>query len=111
MDRTLLSKIHNIYTFTGKLIDLTKAMENKNLYAILLGGKIRKNHLMEDHHLVFVVAENEKEARKLAKKKWVVEEVHVDGTQLIKRVDGYEVSLKKSSAEGSDFEINPNYSL
>lgn len=86
-------------------------MKNNNLYAILLGGKIRKNHLMEDHHLVFVVAETEKEARKKAKLKWEVEEVHVDGTQLIKRVDGYEVSLIKSTEEGSDFEIDPNYSL
>jgi len=86
-------------------------MENKNLYAILLGGKIRKNHLMEDHHLVFVVAENEKQARELAKKKWDVEEVHVDGTQLINRVDGYQIKLHKSEEEGSDFEVNPNYSL
>lgn len=86
-------------------------MENKNLYAILLGGKIRKNHLMEDHHLVFVVAENEKEARKLANNKWDVQEVHVDGTQLINRVDGYQIKLEKSDEEGSDFEVNPNYSL
>lgn len=86
-------------------------MNNKNLYAILLGGKIRKNHLMEDHHLVFVVAENEKQARKLAKKKWNVEEVHIDGTQLIRKVDGYNISLEKSNEEGSDFEVNPNYSL
>lgn len=86
-------------------------MENKNLYAILLGGKIRKNHLMEDHHLVFVVAQNEEEARKLAKNKWDVEEVHVDGTQLINRVDGYQIKLEKTDEEGSDFEVNPNYSL
>ncbi|PLX04302.1 MAG: hypothetical protein C0595_03855 [Marinilabiliales bacterium] len=86
-------------------------MENNNLYAILLGGKIRKNHLMEDHHLVFVVAENEKQARELAKKKWDVEEVHVDGTQLINIVDGYQIKLQKTDKEGSDFEVNPNYSL
>jgi hypothetical protein len=42
-------------------------MINNNLYAVLLGGKIRKSHLMEDHHLVFVVAENEIEARKMSK--------------------------------------------
>ena len=50
-------------------------MNNQNLYAVLLGGKIRKNHLMEDHHLVFVVAENEIEARKLSKKKWNAEDI------------------------------------
>ena len=50
-------------------------MNNQNLYAVLLGGKIHKNHLMEDHHLVFVVAENEIEARKLSKKKWNAEDI------------------------------------
>jgi len=30
-------------------------MNNQYLYAVLLGGKIHENHLMEDHHLVFVV--------------------------------------------------------
>ena len=48
---------------------MKNTMDNQNLYAVLLGGKIRKNHLMEDHHLVFVIAENEAEARKLSKKK------------------------------------------
>lgn len=85
-------------------------MTNHHLYAVLLGGKIRKNHLMEDHHLVFVVASNENEARKLAKLKWDVEEVHVDGTQLIKSVDGYNIILNKTEDQDDDFSINPNYS-
>lgn len=85
-------------------------MTNHHLYAVLLGGKIRKNHLMEDHHLVFVVASNEKEARKLAKLKWNVEEVHVDGTQLIKSVDGYNIKLNKTEDQDDEFSINPNYS-
>jgi len=85
-------------------------MTKPNLFAVLLGGKIRKNHLMEDHHLVFVVASNEKEARKLAKLKWDVEEVHVDGTQKINVVDGHKIILKKTEEETKDFEINPNYS-
>lgn len=72
-------------------------MSDRHLYAILLGGKIRKNHLMEDHHLVFVVASNENEARKLAKLKWDVEEVHVDGTQKISVVDGYKIGLQKTN--------------
>lgn len=85
-------------------------MTNHHLYAVLLGGKIRKNHLMEDHHLVFVVASNENEARKLAKLKWDVEEIHVDGTQLIKSVDGYNIILNKTEDQDDDFSINPNYS-
>lgn len=85
-------------------------MNKQGLYAVLLGGKIRKNHLMEDHHLVFVVAENEVDARKLAKMKWDAEEVHVDGTQKLSVVDGYKISLQKGDAPEDDFQINPKYS-
>jgi hypothetical protein len=85
-------------------------MNKQNLYAVLLGGKIRKNHLMEDHHLVFVVAENEVEARKLSKKKWDAESIHVDGTQMIDVVDGYKVDLQKTDERNDDFQINPEYS-
>lgn len=82
----------------------------KKLYAVLLGGKLRENHLMEDHHLVFVIAENEPEARKLAKKKWNAVEVHVDGTQLIEKVDGFKIHLEEESGQGSSFEVNSKYS-
>jgi len=84
---------------------------NKSLFAVLLGGKLRSHHLMEDHYLVFVVAETEKEARKLAKAKWDAEEVHVDGTQKIEKVDGFRIMLEKESDENSAFEVNPKYSL
>lgn len=86
-------------------------MTKKELYAVLLGGKIRKDNLMEDHHLVFVVAKDEAEARKLAKKKWKAEEIHVDGTQKLSTVDGYKVVLRKTGSEGDNFELNPSYSL
>jgi len=82
----------------------------KNLYAVLLGGKLRENHLMEDHHLVFVVANSEKEARVKAKRKWQASEIHVDGTQLIKKVDGFIINLEEDGSQGSSFKINPNYS-
>lgn len=85
-------------------------MNSKNLYAVLLGGKIRKKNLMEDHHLVFVVAENDVEARQLAKNKWDAEEVHVDGTQIINRVDGYQVKLQKTDDPEDDFKLNTTYS-
>ncbi len=84
-------------------------MTKPNLFAVLLGGKIRKNHLMEDHHLVFVVASDEKEARKLAKLKWDVEEVHVDGSQLIKSVDGYKINLEKSIGKTDKLIVNSDY--
>lgn len=85
-------------------------MNDKKLFAVLLGGKIRKNHLMEDHHLVFVVAENEIEARKLSKKKWDAESVHIDGVQELNAVDGYKIDLQKIDKDGDDFQINPDYS-
>jgi len=85
-------------------------MKNLNLYAVLLGGKIRANNLMEDHHLVFVVAETEDEARKMAKKKWDAESIHVDGTQKIEAVDGYRLELKKDEKLANESEVNPEYS-
>ena len=85
-------------------------MNKKNLTAVLLGGKIRNKHLMEDHHLVFVLAENEPETRKLAKKKWNAEDIHVDGTQKISMVDGYKIILQKTEEQDEDFQINSEYS-
>lgn len=85
-------------------------MNTKDLYAVLLGGKIRKNHLMEDHHLVFVVAENEAEARVLSRAKWDAEEIHVDGTQKITKVDGYRISLQKTDEPDDELLVNPHYS-
>ncbi len=66
-----------------------------NLYAILLGGKADRKLLMEDHQLVFVVAENEVDAAIAAKKKWHVEKSHIDGIQKLDSVDGFEIHLKK----------------
>ena len=85
-------------------------MKNLSLYAVLLGGKIRENNLMEDHHLVFVVAENEQEARKLSKTKWDAEDIHVDGSQKLNIVDGYQINLEKTNKEDDDFQVNPEYS-
>ena len=85
-------------------------MSQINLYAVLLGGKIRKNNLMEDHQLVFVVAEDEDSARGKAKEKWDAEDIHVDGTQKISVVDGYEIHLEKTNKQEDEFKINPEYS-
>ena len=84
-------------------------MTNQNLYAVLLGGKIRENHLMEDHHLVFVVAGDENQARQLAKKKWNAENIHVDGTQKLNIIDGYKIILEKIDKQ-NDLQVNSEYS-
>jgi len=81
------------------------------LYAVLLGGKIRKENLMEDHQLVFVVASDELQARKLAKKKWPnAESIHVDGTQALEQIDGYQVILKKEQGSADIFLTDNEYS-
>jgi len=83
----------------------------EKLYAVLLGGKIREENLMEDHQLVFVIASDEKEARTLAKLKWPeAESIHVDGTQHIKQVDGYRINLEKSNNTDDHFEMDNQYS-
>ncbi|RXQ91506.1 DUF1543 domain-containing protein [Ancylomarina salipaludis] len=86
-------------------------MKDINLYAVLLGGKIRENHLMEDHHLVFVAAANEEEARRLARKKWNADDIHVDGTQQLNIVDGYQIKLEKTECQDDDFQLNSEYSV
>lgn len=83
----------------------------ENLYAVLLGGKIREENLMEDHQLVFVVAPDEKNARALAKLKWPdAESIHVDGTQLIKQVDGYRIILEKGDIASDITDTDNQYS-
>lgn len=83
----------------------------EKLYAVLLGGKIREENLMEDHQLVFVVAKDEKEARRLAKLKWPeADSIHVDGTQVINQVDGFQISLEKSADKGDLSLTNNDYS-
>ena len=82
------------------------------LYAVLLGGKIKADALMEDHKLVFVVAADEKIARKKAKKKWQAQDIHVDGTQRIEMIDGYKIVLEDVSARNPKdvLDSNNNYS-
>ena len=73
-------------------------MSNKKLYAILLGGKANKSQLMEDHNLVFVVAENEVDAAITARKRWDVKGAHIDGIKQLESVDGYTIKLEKTEA-------------
>jgi hypothetical protein len=52
--------------------------------------------LGEDHETVFVVAENEKQARSKAKAKWAGASrkgLHVDAVTCVEAVDGYAVRL------------------
>lgn len=83
----------------------------EKLYAVLLGGKIREENLMEDHQLVFVIASDEKQARALAKLKWPeADSIHVDGTQHIQQVDGYRIRLEKSNTSNDQSDTDNQYS-
>lgn len=83
-------------------------MNQKSLYAILLWWRIQEN-LIEDHNIVFVIANNEQEARKLAKEKWNANEMHIDWTQKIEMVDWYKIILEKQSKTWDNFELNTDY--
>lgn len=82
----------------------------KKLYAVFFGGKIRKENLIEDHQIVFIVASTDEEARSLAKEKWDASDIHIDGTQILNSVDGYNIKLEKTNSLKDDFVINNKYS-
>ena len=65
----------------------------KKLYIALL-GKSSSDDLVEQHKIVYVVAENKKEAEISAKKKWKVLNVHIDGIKMLEKVDGYKIVLE-----------------
>ncbi len=64
----------------------------KKIYVALLGRNPSDN-LMEKHKIVYVIAENDDEAKVLAKEKWIAEKVHVDGVKSIEEIDGYKISV------------------
>ncbi len=68
----------------------------KKLYMAYVWGD-SKDRLIEDHEIIFVVAENPADAKRIAKEKTVLTSgVHVDVMSEIKNIDGYDISLNKS---------------
>jgi len=68
-----------------------------HLYAVVLGGRLDKGRLGEDHETVFVVAESEAQARAKAKAKWsgtTRKGLHVDALTCVEQVDAYTVRLE-----------------
>jgi hypothetical protein len=65
----------------------------------------------EDHEVVFVAADDPKEVRRQAKRKWRgAGRPHVDAIQRIDAVDGWRVALEPGDAEGDVTELDPTYS-
>lgn len=83
----------------------------KNLFAVFLGGKLAGDRLGEDHEVVFVVAANQQQARKLAKAKWkgIANEVHVDAIQKLEIIDGHRIVLNETD-QADRAKINNQYS-
>ncbi|NTV41551.1 MAG: DUF1543 domain-containing protein [Candidatus Moranbacteria bacterium] len=65
----------------------------KKLYIALLGESL-ENELVENHRVVYVVAENIAQAKEIAKLKWETFGVHIDGIKVLEEVDGYKIILK-----------------
>jgi Domain of Unknown Function (DUF1543) len=64
------------------------------LFAAFLGGPMTEGRMGESHEVVFVVAEDLKDAKAKAKAKWQgTGRGHVDALQQIDMVDGFEISL------------------
>lgn len=69
------------------------------LYAVLLGGSGGPDRLAEDHETVFVVAENDKDAKAAAKTKWSgYGRGHVDAIRSVDVVDGHAITLVVTDA-------------
>ena len=68
----------------------------KTLWAIYLGGRYGDGFI-EDHEIVFVIASDKDEAKRLAKVKTkITNDVHCDGVISIINVDGYDVNINQS---------------
>ena len=66
---------------------------NKSLFAVYLGGRYGDNFI-EDHEIIFVVASDKDEAKKLAKAKSKIKiDIHCDGIIEIRNVDGYRIDI------------------
>jgi hypothetical protein len=64
------------------------------LFAVLLGGSGVPGRLSEDHETVFVIAEDERSAKKAAKAKWAgYGRPHVDALVSLDHVDGFDISV------------------
>ena len=79
------------------------AQADRQLYAVYLGGDPAPGRIGEDHEVVFVVADDVKAARRLAREKWRGDDPkpHVDMVQELDVVDGYAVSLSPTDRRSS----------
>ncbi len=84
-----------------------------SLYAVVLGGNQTGSRLGEDHEVVFVVADDEAQARAKAKTKWsgkTTAGLHIDSLAKIDTIDGFRLQLTPEG-EGDRIAVNQNSSV
>jgi hypothetical protein len=74
---------------------------NVDLYAVYLGGDLAPGRMGEDHEVVFVVADDLRDARRRAKQKWAGSSTpHIDAVQRLDAIDGFEIELRQDPSSG-----------
>jgi len=80
-----------------------------DLFVVYLGGPLAPGRIGEDHEVVLVVAEDEKDARAKAKAKWRGDSrTHIDAVTRVSVVDGHRVSLAPTD-EPDDVRTDDTY--
>ena len=76
----------------------------KKLFLCYLGGKLAEGRIGEDHEVIMVVANDIKEAKLQAKKKWrgIPKDVHTDAILEVEAIDGYKIKLEKDASTDLD---------
>ena len=88
--------------FYREAISANKECTMSQLYAVLLGGSGGPGRLSEDHETVFVVADDDKSAKRAAREKWSgYGKGHVDALEVVDVVDGFTITLAASSQTGT----------
>ncbi len=78
----------------------------KSLFAVYLGGRY-SDTFIEDHEIIFVVASDRDEAKKLAKAKSKIKiDIHCDGIIEIRNVDGYRIDISEGWKESIVYDNN-----
>lgn len=76
----------------------------KKLFAVYLGGRFNDNFI-EDHEIIFVVAADKDEAKRMAKEKSKIKhDIHCDGMIEIVNVDGYNIVLEANGKEKINYD-------
>jgi hypothetical protein len=85
------------------------SVESKKLFAVYLGGQPREGRMGEDHEVVFVVAQNPSQAKKLSKSRWRGDgAAHIDSLCQLEVVDGWRIYLEKTD-EPERLLLDPHY--